>query len=210
MSSQPRQIAPDRPGADVQPVLRLVEPQRDQVAFDASSLVQHEGIDGAQVGRADTSVVGRPDRAHDVLRVHQRPALPRFLHRYRRGAHAEQVRQRHLASDMDEPVLRGDHRRRVRGRHQGEQCREAAVAYTAAMVSRSPEPYRAGGARVLIDYDEFQRDVRRRKRERWAKILASESPGRAPGRRPRDPEQERMLLRLDRAALDERGPRSIC
>lgn len=63
---------------------------------------------------------------------------------------------------------------------------------------------------MLIDYDEFQRDVRRRKRERWAKILASEPPGRAPGRRPRDPEQERMLLRLDRARLHERGPRSIC
>ena len=57
---------------------------------------------------------------------------------------------------------------------------------------------------MLIDYDEFQRDVRRRKRERWAKILATESPGRAPGRRPRDPEQERMLLRLDRARLASR------
>ena len=44
---------------------------------------------------------------------------------------------------------------------------------------------------MLIDYDEFQRDVRRRKRERWAKILATEPPGRAPGRRPRDPGQER-------------------
>ena len=58
---------------------------------------------------------------------------------------------------------------------------------------------------MLIDYDEFQRDVRRRKRERWAKILATEPPGRAPGRRPRDPEQERMLLRLDRARLASRS-----
>lgn len=57
---------------------------------------------------------------------------------------------------------------------------------------------------MLIDYDEFQCDVRRRKRERWAKILATEPPGRAPGRRPRDPEQERMLLRLDRARLASR------
>lgn len=57
---------------------------------------------------------------------------------------------------------------------------------------------------MLIDYDEFQRDVRRRKRERWAKILATEPPGRPPGRRPRDPEQERMLLRLDRARLASR------
>ena len=56
----------------------------------------------------------------------------------------------------------------------------------------------------MIDYDEFQRDVRRRKRERWAKILASEPPGRTAGRRPRDPEQERMLLRLDRARLDKK------
>lgn len=57
---------------------------------------------------------------------------------------------------------------------------------------------------MLIDYDEFQRDVQRRKRERWAKILATEPPGRAPGRRPRDPEQERMLLRLDRTRLASR------
>ena len=42
----------------------------------------------------------------------------------------------------------------------------------------------------VIDYDDFQRDVQRRKRERWAKILASEPPGRALERRPRDPEKE--------------------
>ena len=63
---------------------------------------------------------------------------------------------------------------------------------------------------MLIDYDEFQRDVRRRKRERWAKILATEPPGRAAGRRPRDPEQERMLLRLDRARLDKNLPEPTC
>lgn len=61
----------------------------------------------------------------------------------------------------------------------------------------------------VIDYDEFQREVRRRKRERWAKILASEPPGRAAGRRPRDPEQERMLLRLDRTRLDKQGPKPM-
>ena len=60
----------------------------------------------------------------------------------------------------------------------------------------------------LIDYDEFQRDVQRRKRERWAKILAAEPPGRAAGRRPRDPEQERLLLRLDRLRLDRRDGRN--
>ena len=63
---------------------------------------------------------------------------------------------------------------------------------------------------MLIDYDEFQRDVRRRKRERWAKILASEPPGRAAGRRTRDPEQERMLLRLDRLRLDKERSKPIC
>lgn len=52
-----------------------------------------------------------------------------------------------------------------------------------------------------MDYDEFQREVRQRKRERWAKILASEPPGRVAGRRPRDPEKERILLKLDRARL---------
>ena len=61
----------------------------------------------------------------------------------------------------------------------------------------------------MIDYDEFQRDVRRRKRERWAKILASEPPGRAAGRRPRDPEQEKMLLRLDRIRIDKEKPKPM-
>ena len=59
----------------------------------------------------------------------------------------------------------------------------------------------------VIDYDDFQRDVQRRKRERWAKILAAEPPSRAPGRRPRDPEQERLLLRLDRLRLERRDAR---
>ena len=62
----------------------------------------------------------------------------------------------------------------------------------------------------VIDYDEFQRDVRRRKRERWAKILAAEPPGRVAGRRPRDPEQERMLLRLDRSRLEKEGSTPVC
>lgn len=58
----------------------------------------------------------------------------------------------------------------------------------------------------MIDYDEFQVEVRRLKRERWAKILAAEPPGRPPGRRPHDPEQERMLLRMDRARLERERP----
>lgn len=58
----------------------------------------------------------------------------------------------------------------------------------------------------MIDYDEFQAEVRRLKRERWARILAAEPPGRPAGRRPRDPEQERMLLRMDRARLERENP----
>ena len=58
----------------------------------------------------------------------------------------------------------------------------------------------------MIDYDEFQAEVQRLKRKRWAKILAAEPPGRPAGRRPRDPEQERMLLRMDRARLERENP----
>ena len=58
----------------------------------------------------------------------------------------------------------------------------------------------------MIDYDEFQAEVRRLKRERWAKILAAETPGRVPGRRPRDPEQERLLLGMDRTRLERERP----
>ena len=58
----------------------------------------------------------------------------------------------------------------------------------------------------MTDYEDFQAEVRQRKRERWAKILASEPPGRAVGRRPRDPEKERLLARLDRARLERERP----
>ena len=58
----------------------------------------------------------------------------------------------------------------------------------------------------MIDYDEFQAEVRRLKRERWAKILAAEPPDRVPGRRPRDPEQERLLVKMDRARLRREQP----
>ena len=53
----------------------------------------------------------------------------------------------------------------------------------------------------MVDYDEFQAEVLKLKRERWLAILAAEPPGRVPGRRPRDAEQERMLTRMDRARL---------
>lgn len=50
-------------------------------------------------------------------------------------------------------------------------------------------------------YEQWMQEIRALKRERWARILASEPPERPPGRRPRDPEQERLLLELDRARL---------
>lgn len=56
-----------------------------------------------------------------------------------------------------------------------------------------------------MTYEQFMADVLARKRERWAKILASEPPGRAPGRRPRDPVKEKLLLELDRARLARYG-----
>lgn len=52
-----------------------------------------------------------------------------------------------------------------------------------------------------MTYEEFQQEVRRLKRERWVKILAAEPPVRPPGRRPRDPDKERLLVKLDRARL---------
>ena len=56
-----------------------------------------------------------------------------------------------------------------------------------------------------VDYDEYQAEIMRLKRERWPAILASEPPGRAAGRRPRDPEQERMLAKMDRIRLAREG-----
>ena len=58
----------------------------------------------------------------------------------------------------------------------------------------------------MIDYDEFQTEVRRLRRERWARIVAAEPPVRPRGGRPRDPEQEAMLLRMDRARLERENP----
>jgi hypothetical protein len=53
----------------------------------------------------------------------------------------------------------------------------------------------------MIPWEEFRERLRRLKAERWADILAAEPPGRAPGRRPRDPEQEALLAELDRARI---------
>ncbi|MEZ5980450.1 MAG: hypothetical protein R3F34_19865 [Planctomycetota bacterium] len=49
-----------------------------------------------------------------------------------------------------------------------------------------------------IDYDDWIAYVEALKRERWARILASEPPGRPAGRRPRDPEQEALLAKYDK------------
>jgi hypothetical protein len=54
-------------------------------------------------------------------------------------------------------------------------------------------------------YEDFMEELRKRKAERWAKILASEPPGKAVGRRKRDPEKEELLLRLDRARLQRQA-----
>ncbi len=70
----------------------------------------HEG--GAEIGRADPAVIGGPDRADNVVRVHQRPDLLRLVRRNGPGANAEQMRQRLLASDVDEPILGGGDRQR--------------------------------------------------------------------------------------------------
>ena len=53
----------------------------------------------------------------------------------------------------------------------------------------------------MLTLDTFLDEVRRRKRARWVRILNSEAPGRVAGRRPRDPQQEALLLRLDRIRL---------
>lgn len=55
----------------------------------------------------------------------------------------------------------------------------------------------------MRNWDEFRAEVRRLKAERWADILASEPPGHAPGRRPRDPEQEALLAEADRRRIAE-------
>lgn len=59
-----------------------------------------------------------------------------------------------------------------------------------------------------MTYEEFQRQVRRLKRARWVKILAAEPAERPAGRRPRDPEKERLLIKLDRARLEREAHRS--
>jgi len=56
----------------------------------------------------------------------------------------------------------------------------------------------------MTRYEDLQAEIRRRKRDRWLEILATEPAERPVGRRPRDPAQERLLLRLDRARIARR------
>ena len=58
---------------------------------------------------------------------------------------------------------------------------------------------------MKVDYDEYQGEIQRLKRERWVAILSTETPGRVPGRRPRDPEKERILAKMDRERLIREG-----
>lgn len=50
--------------------------------------------------------------------------------------------------------------------------------------------------------DELLAEVRERRRRHWSRILLSEGSGRPIGRRPRDPEQEEVLLERDRRKLE--------
>lgn len=58
---------------------------------------------------------------------------------------------------------------------------------------------------MKVDYDEYEAEIQRLKRERWLAILSAETPGRVPGRRPRDPEKERILGKMDRERLAREG-----
>lgn len=54
----------------------------------------------------------------------------------------------------------------------------------------------------MIPYEDFLAEVRERKRLVWVQMLAAEPPGRAVGRRPRDPLKEAILARLDAKRLE--------
>ena len=109
---------------------------------------------GTQVGRADAAVVGRPDRADDILGIHQRPALLRLSRGNGPGTHAEQVRQRLLAPDVDEPVFAGGDRERAlvdpAGRLTGlllQPCveRDGVADEVGQIAGRAKRPHLGGG-----------------------------------------------------------------
>ncbi len=50
----------------------------------------------------------------------------------------------------------------------------------------------------MIRWEDFRAEVRRRKALVWVALLQNEGPHRAAGRRPRDPEKEALLAKIDR------------
>ena len=58
-------------------------------------------------------------------------------------------------------------------------------------------------------YDEAQAEIRELNRRWLPRILNSFPPGRAPGNRPRDPEQERLLIRMTRRRLEARATEGV-
>ncbi|MBM3271614.1 MAG: hypothetical protein FJZ01_28595 [Candidatus Sericytochromatia bacterium] len=56
----------------------------------------------------------------------------------------------------------------------------------------------------MKSYDEAHAEIRELNRRWLPRILNHFPPGRPPGNRPRDPEQERLLIRLTRKRLAER------
>ena len=54
---------------------------------------------------------------------------------------------------------------------------------------------------MAVDYDEYQAEIMRLKRERCPRFSPRIPPGRAVGRRPRDTAEERMLTKMERIRL---------
>ena len=150
-------VAPNRAavGLDAGDLIALSENAGDSGVFVDIRAAGSRPLDqrGAQIRRADATVVGRPHGADAIVRVHQRPAHLCLLHRNGLGADAEQVRPRLLASDMNKPILAGGDRRcsRVVGRRPrdqrrapcGKPCgspgRDACVAHTPAIEGCDPD-----------------------------------------------------------------------
>lgn len=60
-----------------------------------------------------------------------------------------------------------------------------------------------------MTYDEAQAEIRERNQRWLPKILNFFPPGRPAGNRPRDPEQERLLIRMSRRRIEQRESRSL-
>lgn len=62
---------------------------------------------------------------------------------------------------------------------------------------------------MKVDYDEFQAEIARLKRERWVGDLAVDAPSLGWGCRPRDLERERILAKMNRTRLTREGILSV-